>query len=1285
MQKKKRSLTVLLLLPLLLVVLCQGVLLYSTLLASGTKQTMAQNAIAIDNNLVESRQATLEKAMVSRWSLVSRESDVLDAALESLLTAQGKYIQDFLRDSTLQRLFIESAFPELMDYLSRDNTCGIYLILANGTSSSQAGEYAGFFLRDTAPGTRDLTNSDILLERGNKQLASHAGIALETTWSPKFRLAAAGERAADDFFYTPYLTAKQKGQDAGVDLGYWSAPFVLEDRSTDRRQMIAYSVPLIYGGQVYGVLGTEITLSYLADNYFILQELSQDSNAGYALATDLGDGTYRSLAASGPLGEAACGGDSFTLTQTDYPALRQVRDTKGVYAITAPLTLHSDSTPYPDQAWVLCGFLPESGIFGLGNQLYRSVLVSIIICACIGIAVMAVVVHCVSRPIYRLMDSVRGGAKGLKSFRPSSVAEVNELHQVIETLTDSEIKTENQLKDEKERYRIAMESSNDLFFTYREDEQTVEIVNSQGMDGVWQLDAFRARLLPGISPEGQRAVTEMVHGQSESYQAQLFLQMPGQSQGRWYTLNGKTIHGSQDGYRRIVGYLRDIHEQKIQELERARRARQDPVTGLTRLRQGLEAIDDARKAQRAGVLMLIDLSRFSQLTQRYGLTFGDVLLSDFSKLLTMRGQALWANAIYIRAGSDEFLVWAPGGVSERCKWLLEILRQDYGQLVRQSALILDFHAGLVRDESDAPAAALLERARGALEEAKRQDIFLAEWSQETPAPVMEPFGPVISQGYASQLGLAPLAMNLYDRCSSLEIATDLLARMLAERFGMEDMAITDFQEDFLSGTLAYVWKPIPSLKGRNVFHATEQQYAKLNALAQKGALVPLEELPLAKGVLMGSGVTGVAIPMSDRERYSGSVLLSGIPESVLKQEEACNLLLELGTVIQNRMNRQRHDESAQAKSEFLARMSHEIRTPMNGIIGMTEIALRSDQSEESRRACMEKVQKSSHYLLGLLNDILDMSKIESGKMTLAREPFNLRTLLQDLHPVLDARFEEKQQRFLTQVELTSDWFYGDSLRISQVLINLLGNAVKYSPARTQIQLTVRELAHADGTARVYFAVKDEGIGISEENRLRIFQSFEQVDNSSTRQQGTGLGLAISNRLVRMMGGNIELESQLGKGSTFYFTLRLPLAEDQQPQQEQELPQVDLSGRQILVAEDNALNMEIVRFFLEDMGCVVTPASDGRQALELFRESRPGFYDLILMDVMMPVMDGLEAANTIRSLPRPDSRTVPIVALSANAFDEDIKRSLASGMNAHLSKPIEPGKLAETLSKMLAEK
>ena len=411
----------------------------------------------------------------------------------------------------------------------------------------------------------------------------------------------------------------------------------------------------------------------------------------------------------------------------------------------------------------------------------------------------------------------------------------------------------------------------------------------------------------------------------------------------------------------------------------------------------------------------------------------------------------------------------------------------------------------------------------------------------------------------------------------------------------------------------------------------------------------------------------------------------GIDPALLADKDIYDLLCEIGTIIQNRVNQEHHDQSAQAKSDFLARMSHEIRTPMNGIIGMTEIALQQGQSEQVRLDCLKKVRASSNYLLGLLNDILDMSKIESGKMSLSTGDFDLSNLLDELHSVLDGEFAEKGQTFKTDIQLTHSWFHGDSLRISQVLINLLGNAVKYSESGAQTLLTVKETALPHNRASIYFAVTDQGTGISEKDRQRIFGVFEQLGNASSHRQGSGLGLAICNRLIHMMDSEILLDSELGKGSTFSFTLELPLA-DVPEQQSEDVPcEVDLHEVRVLVAEDNELNMEIICAFLDNLGCHADSAFNGQQAVELFEQSPSGYYHMIFMDVMMPVMNGLEAAHLIRTCGHPDSETIPMIAVSANAFDEDIRRSLASGMNAHLSKPIEPKKLTQTVQHFASRK
>ena len=490
--------------------------------------------------------------------------------------------------------------------------------------------------------------------------------------------------------------------------------------------------------------------------------------------------------------------------------------------------------------------------------------------------------------------------------------------------------------------------------------------------------------------------------------------------------------------------------------------------------------------------------------------------------------------------------------------------------------------------------------------------------------------------------------------------------------------VVAFQEGNFSGSVEYGWKPLPAEK--LVFHCAEDECRSLAHRLHFGELYPLPDIPKVVQDL-ADGKKCLAIAMADDGRLADVIVFVGVDEGLMHTKGDCALLAQLAAIMQNRLNLEHHDQAAQAKSEFLVRMSHEIRTPMNGIIGMTEIALQDNQTERNRLDCLRKVHSSLHYLLGLLNDILDMSKIESGKMSLVTADFSLRQLLDDLHPMLDAKFAEKGQVLQAEISLQHDWFCGDALRINQVLINLLGNAIKYSPADSTVELVVREEESTAGTSSIFFSVRDHGVGIRREDFDRIFQSLEQVDTLPERRQGTGLGLSISNRLVLMMGGRISLESELGQGSCFHFTLSLPVAQAQVCEQDAEL-RTDSSGVSVLSAEDNALNREILRVFLEGMGCSVTEACDGQEAVDMFCNTPSDTFQLILMDVMMPRLNGLEATRQIRTSGRADGLTVPIVAVSANAFDDDIKQSLATGMNAHLSKPIESSKLANVMSRVL---
>jgi signal transduction histidine kinase len=392
-------------------------------------------------------------------------------------------------------------------------------------------------------------------------------------------------------------------------------------------------------------------------------------------------------------------------------------------------------------------------------------------------------------------------------------------------------------------------------------------------------------------------------------------------------------------------------------------------------------------------------------------------------------------------------------------------------------------------------------------------------------------------------------------------------------------------------------------------------------------------------------------------------------------------------------------EANKHKGSFLARMSHEIRTPMNAIIGMTSIVkkqlMEPNVTAEEIQANLQQIETSSQHLLGLLNDILDISKIEAGKIELSGEAVDLLKLANTVVTIIKPRCDEKNIVFETSFTFSEpSVFHTDPLRLRQVLINLLGNAVKFTPECGKIEFIIEEkergnhVAQKGKEALLNFRIRDTGIGISKEALFNLFKPFEQANNRiSQKYGGTGLGLAISRSIVQLFGGDIAVESEEGKGSTFSFSIWLPEAVTQK---EKDVSLEDaknrFAGRRALMVDDVAINRMIAISLLEYTGIAIDEAEDGAAAVKAFRESPAHTYDVIYMDVQMPNMDGYAATAAIRTTPdRPDAKTVPIVALTANAFKEDIDRALDSGMNAHLAKPLEMDKLLEVTFRLLGEK
>ena len=381
----------------------------------------------------------------------------------------------------------------------------------------------------------------------------------------------------------------------------------------------------------------------------------------------------------------------------------------------------------------------------------------------------------------------------------------------------------------------------------------------------------------------------------------------------------------------------------------------------------------------------------------------------------------------------------------------------------------------------------------------------------------------------------------------------------------------------------------------------------------------------------------------------------------------------------------RAEEANRAKTVFLQRMSHDIRTPINGIRGMVEMGDYYREDMEKQAECREKIWEASGFLLELVNEVLDMGKLESGEIVLEERSFDLHTLLTELVDVVDKQAKERGMTIHTEeYQITHSHLIGSPIHVKRLLMNIMSNSVKYGKDNGWIDLDCHETDYKDGTATIKFICKDNGIGMSKEFQKHIYEPFAQEGNGARSVYGgSGLGMSIARSLVEEMGGSITFESEQGVGSIFYITL--PFAVDKNaPAVEEKKEQentVSIQGMPVLIAEDNELNMEIAQFVLESVGAVVTKAVNGREAVDIFAASRPGDFQVILMDIMMPEMNGLEATKCIRAMEREDAKNIPIIAMTANAFVEDRQAAFEAGMTEHLPKPLEAATLIQTISRL----
>ena len=744
----------------------------------------------------------------------------------------------------------------------------------------------------------------------------------------------------------------------------------------------------------------------------------------------------------------------------------------------------------------------------------------------------------------------------------------------------------------------------------------------------------------------------------------------------------------------VVGIIEDITNEKdmASALEKARS--RDSLTGLWNKETGTRLAQEYMQSKPDDencVIMLLDMDNFSRLNDEEGTTFANAVLLEVADVLRA---ATGEQDLQIRLGGDEFMLFIKNCDKKQATIIGPHIAEQVQNLLAQtdSSTPISVSIGMCSTEVVNEYSGLYRCAESTLKYVKENCRGRAACYLDTSNELGVMLTNLYTEKYNvntieqedSERGenLISFALDLLGKANNLEDAVSLLFARMGKIYHLDRVSLLEIEPAFLTCHFTYQWARDKSFLHLNKpIYITKENYdAAAGCYGPDGlyGLCPNKEIsPFPSCLHAGIWNHGV---------YIGALGFEVSQENHTWTKEQRRVLAEMGKIVPSFVMKARADAFSQAKTDFLSRMSHEIRTPMNAIVGMTAIARSVAGNKEKVLECLDKLDTSNQYLLNLVNDILDMSRIESGKMELNPETIDLAALISSLEGMMLPQAEGKN----LSLDIINEYknnrpLLADKLRLEQVLLNIVGNAVKFTDPGGRVMLRVTPVQEDKNNLTLHFSVSDTGIGIAPEALQNIFNAFEQAArDTSSRYGGTGLGLAISSRLVQMMGGTLKVNSEPGHGSEFYFTLSFSYS-DSLPVVKKHLDGIrsdSFKGKRLLIVEDNELNREIAQTLLEMNGFIVETSENGQTALQIFAGHDAFYYDAILMDIHMPVMDGIEATKRLRTMGRADSRTIPIIAMTANAFSEDSRKSLQIGMNGHLSKPIQIDELLLTLHQCL---
>ena len=1266
--------------PVIIIMLIQAGIINMFLSFSGTIGALENNALDVLAKNVQTRGINLEHLMVNYWSNIGHLERAVKESIEAYLTANELAISDLLGDTQREAALLHELAYSLIDTLRITSATGVYMYFLDAYGfNDTVHNLNGLYFRSLSPLAQRgqaASLANLMQLRGPVEIARANNIPLDSLWEEMFTFDPQYE-AIWRGFANPQLAFAQFPDAVSHDLSYWNGPHVLHPWSPrDANWQVSYTRPVIVNGVPVAIIGTDMQLSQM-ERHFPSRDLDNFHESGYMLvrfsASDRHNPYFISdifQIAGGFLNRLFVGRQTMTLTQTQREDVYTATEHLESYLVIHPLRLYNTHTPFADEQWALVAVSTARSLFEMSRSVNNAVFASTILSVAAGGVVLLFVIKNFTKPIGLIIKKIEQ-SDGTSLLTDSNTYEIDLLCHTINEMVERRKKAETQTLEERQRYLLALENSADTFMEYdlqnnvlsvyyfTEEQQTPSVTTVPNLSQVVAAGQFMhpddVSTHEGPFSGGTLSVHEcriqpqfLPHLDSSVLDDGYF----------WVHIKMRYIIEADGNFSKVIGTVREITKEKLAEQDALETIRRDVTTGFYSGSYGMQMLEGITNS----AFTLIGVINFNEMEMAYGRIFGGIYMAEFAHKLSL---LLDEGDFAVRLGNDTFLLHLQNNT-------------------KKPAIRKAFDSLYCGEKTDIAVGLDIRR------------VSAANVEQLKPLPVN------VHLDLSAKENLNEVVLELFERSLHIGSSVNILIAAIGRLFELGRVIVMACDGNFSTLQVSHQWcaegvvpvsseiKKVPAQS----FHSIKESLCADGTLVYKNranAINPLLETILC---LTPENTVTFCCEIYENAVSAGRILFVSNDGDEKTWSDSDRFTLQTITkIIATYLSADKLRSASKAKSLFLSRVSHEIRTPMNAIIGLTNIALtldpNSEHDYERMRGNLRKIYTSANYMLGLINDVLEMSRVESGRhIQIDERPFNLYDLVNSVDDLMRFPIEEQGLRFDVVNRIQNNRVVGDEYRLKQVIINLLGNANKFTKTGGTVMFVVEELEEPDEKlARRYtFTVKDTGVGIPLDRQTTIFNPFEQVEStvSPGSMQGTGLGLAISRSIISAMKSKIELQSELGAGSAFSFTICLQLDDsggEAKSSQDTALD-YDFTGKRLLVVDDIDINIEITSFILEEYGFLVDTATNGQEALDKFFAAEIGHYDAILMDIQMPVMDGITATKEIRKSLRKDSHNIPILAITANAFDEDLKKSIESGMDGHINKPIQEEELLAILKKFV---